>query len=94
LFIVFCGYHYLYNLRKLGFKTFDGIIDESYDNIQDTDERFSAALAQMQYLIDQPQEAILEKIRPITEHNKNLMISLCCHTNYLEGLKEFLLTST
>ena len=42
LFIVFSGYKYLENLRKLGFKTFDGIIDESYDLIENTEDRFQA----------------------------------------------------
>jgi hypothetical protein len=32
MFVVHGRQHYLKNLRELGFKTFDGIIDESYDN--------------------------------------------------------------
>lgn len=74
LFIVFSGQHYLSNLRQLGFKTFNDIIDESYDTVADPVSRFNLALAQVDYLLDQPQNIILDKIKPITEHNHQLML--------------------
>lgn len=75
LFVVISGQYFLRNLRKLGFKTFDGIIDESYDLESDHAKRFDMAIEQMQYLINCPQEQILEKIKPITEHNQKLMLN-------------------
>lgn len=69
LFIAFTGYKFLHNLRSLGFKTFDGIIDESYDLIQDDLSRYAAAFAQVQYLCNTDQQEIYNKIRPIVEHN-------------------------
>lgn len=71
LFIMFAGKNYLSNLRKLGFRTFDGIIDESYDQESDALIRWRLAWEQMLWLAKQPQEQILEKIRPIVEHNFN-----------------------
>lgn len=74
LFVVFSGQHYLKNLRRLGFKTFSNIIDEDYDTVADPIRRFNLALAQVEYLLNQPQEAILSQIKPITEHNQQLML--------------------
>ena len=75
LFIAFSGQYFLQNLRKLGFKTFDGIIDESYDLIEDPRVRFDLAFEQIEYLITQPQEEILSSIKDIVEHNQQLMLN-------------------
>ena len=91
LFIVFSGQHYLRNLRSLGFKTFDGIIDETYDSIEDNNLRFKLACEQMQYLIDQSQDKILEQIRPITEHNKRVMMSTDWYGDFARELQAALL---
>jgi len=69
LFVVFAGYKFLHNLRKLGFQTFDGIIDESYDLIEQEQERWSAAFEQVKYLCSKDQQEIYNSIRPIVEHN-------------------------
>lgn len=44
-------------LRGLGFTTFEGLIDESYDTVTDPSERFAAAFAQVQRLATLPPEA-------------------------------------
>lgn len=75
LFIVFSGYKFLYNLRRMGFKTFDGIIDESYDNQMDDNTRYDMAFREVQNLCTTNQATILEKIKPIVEHNHNLIMS-------------------
>ena len=75
LFVVFSGRNFLHNLRQLGFRTFNGIIDESYDLIEDTDTRFAQAFDQVKFLCSQPQEEILESVKPIVEHNYNLLKS-------------------
>ena len=73
-------------MRKLGFKTFDGIIDESYDLIEDPQLRFECAFSQIKYLINQPQEEILLLIKDIVKHNQQLMLN----TEWLECFnKEF-----
>ena len=94
LFIIFSGQHYLHNLRILGFKTFDGIIDESYDSIADNAQRFKLACEQIQYLINQPQEEILAKIRPITEHNKQVMLETDWYGGFSKELQAVLLAHT
>jgi hypothetical protein len=94
LFIVFSGQHYLRNLRSLGFKTFDGIVDETYDSIEDNNLRFKSACEQIHYLINQPQEEILAKIRPITEHNKRVMLTTDWYGDFSKELRAVLLAHT
>ena len=72
LFIVFAGQYHLKSLRALGFKTFDGIIDETYDTIADPYVRWALAYNQMMWLSTRYQSVILERIRPIVEHNYQL----------------------
>jgi hypothetical protein len=74
LFVAIAGRHYLRNLRAMGFQTFDGIIDESYDEVEDNWERYTSAMAQVERLCRMPQEEILVAIRPIVEHNRRLML--------------------
>ena len=74
LFIIFSGVNFLKNLQSLGFKTFDGIINESYDQILDNEERWTAAWQQVEWLCNQDQQEIYEKIKPICEYNFNLMM--------------------
>jgi hypothetical protein len=94
LFVTFAGHHYLKNLRNFGFKTFDGIIDESYDNIKDTESRFQEVFKQMKYLFMSPQEEILDKIRPITEYNKKIMLETNWHQNFSREFQDVLLDHT
>jgi hypothetical protein len=75
LFVVFAGREYLANLRRLGFKTFSDIIDESYDDELDDLVRWAKAWQQVKWLSEQPQEAILEQIRPVVEHNARVMLT-------------------
>lgn len=90
LFIMLGGQHYLRNLRALGFKTFDGIIDESYDTEIDNNQRWSMAIEQMKYLLKQPQSEILSQIKPITEHNKQIMLTTNWEGVLRESMKKFI----
>jgi hypothetical protein len=74
LFVVFSGYKFLHNLRQLGFKTFDGIIDESYDLIQNSIERYTKAFEQIKILCSMPQQEVLDLIKPIVEYNYNFLL--------------------
>jgi hypothetical protein len=59
-------------LKSYGFKTFDSVIDESYDDIQDPDQRIDAVVDQLNWycnLTDAEKLDIAEKLEPIIEHN-------------------------
>jgi hypothetical protein len=82
LFVVFSGWKYLENLRKLGVQTFDNVIDESYDQIFDDKERWQAAFEQVKRLCDMSQSEVLEKISNRVEHNYNLVMDAKWQSNY------------
>jgi len=90
LFIMLGGQYYLRNLRELGFKTFDGIIDESYDLEPDNNQRWTMAIEQIKYLFQRPQAEILDKIKPITQHNKQVMLDTSWVTNMRDLLGKFI----
>lgn len=69
IFVHFGTAHWLKKLRSFGFKTFEGIIDESYDNIEDDVERWQAAFEQVQFLSKQNLVNVLLQARPILDHN-------------------------
>jgi hypothetical protein len=71
LFLVEGGQYYLHNLRLLGFKTFDGVIDESYDLEPNMEKRMNMMLGQVAYLRTQDPVVIQQKIAPVVEHNFN-----------------------
>jgi len=56
-------------LRKKGFATFDSIIDESYDNILDYNERLSAVIESSIELLEKKKTKTSE-IEEICKHNK------------------------
>lgn len=75
LFVAIAGKNYLRNLRSLGFKSFDCVIDESYDQIEDHKTRWDAALKQLDWLCFQDPQVILDKIAPVVEHNKQVLLT-------------------
>lgn len=75
LFVIIAGQHFLKNLRSLGFCTFDGIIDESYDQIADDADRWTQALDQVRALCQRDPVEVYQQIQHIVEHNQQLMLT-------------------
>ena len=75
LFVAFSGYKFLHNLHQLGFKTFDCVIDESYDLIKDDEQRLAAAFEQVKYLCSKPQAEIYPYIADVLDHNYKLIMT-------------------
>lgn len=77
IFVVMASPYYLDGLRELGFRTFDPYIDESYDHIVNPIERAIAvanAIGKICSLSNDEFKALLEKCRPIIEHNRSLVL--------------------
>jgi len=91
LFLVLGGRYYLRTLQELGFQTFSSIIDESYDTVEDYRERARLLGEQIKYLIAQDQRAVLDQIRPIVEHNHQLMTSKDWSGDFSKELRAVLL---
>jgi hypothetical protein len=75
-FIIVGSKHTLKYLRQLGYRTFDGFIDESYDDCDDKD-RFAAIINSLEK-IKKIEDKIswLASIREILEHNHKLFLSI------------------
>ena len=87
LFVVISGVGYLENLRRLGFKTFENVIDESYDQVEDDKKRFDMVIEQIEQLLQKDQVEVLLKIKDICEHNYELVMSGSLHTAMLDGIR-------
>jgi hypothetical protein len=74
-FVTYATKDFLKDLKQMGFKTFDGIWDESYDQLEGP-QRWKRMKQTLQYIIEHPD--ILSQCQPIVEHNR-----LC-----LENLKD------
>jgi len=75
VFVAFAGQGFLQLMRDLGFQTFDGIIDESYDQIENDQDRWQAAFDQVIKLCDADQTDILSQANTILEHNYSVIMS-------------------
>lgn len=75
-FILFGAPQLLKHLKDLGFKTFDTVIDESYDQIIDPAERFQAALYSVNKLRSLDPTKVYHELRDTLEHNYNLITDL------------------
>ena len=88
LFVMFGPKSCLNGLKSLGYKTFDGIVDESYDNIDDDVTRWSAAWDQIEYLLTQDPSEIYQKAMPILEHNYDIFLKTDWHSNMVKEIKK------
>ena len=69
LFVHFGTAHWLKKLRSFGFQTFGSVLDESYDDIEDDVKRWQAVFEQVKWLSKQNHTELLQKIKPILDHN-------------------------
>lgn len=89
-FVVFAGYRYLRNLRRLGFKTFDKVIDESYDEIEEFEQRWQSAADALKALSLCDPEQIYYKTEKIRIHNYKHFLNTNWHQYVSEELDNIL----
>lgn len=73
VFVLFAGRGHLAWLRRIGFRTFDHVLDESYDACENDLERWQKAWQQVLWLRDQDQQWVLDQCRDTLEHNFRLL---------------------
>lgn len=76
VFVMFANYQFLKHLRRHGFKTFESVIDESYDNVLEPVDRYAQAWQQVVWLSTQDPVEIYSKLSPVLEHNYNRLYEL------------------
>lgn len=74
---------YLEYLRSLGFKTFDSLIDESYDQQDTIEDRVRLMLDQAEDIIANGSEQFYNSAKPILDHNYNHLAELSGKWNHL-----------
>jgi hypothetical protein len=69
-FVAVSSYHFYQGLRNLGFKTFNGLIDETFDNILDNDLRLKSVTDTIKNLCESDLKKFINEAKPICEHNR------------------------
>jgi hypothetical protein len=72
---VFGTPHTLATLRKLGYRTYDYAIDNSYDSIEDNTERFRAAVESVRKVFNQDMHAWYMSMWDDMQYNRQLYLS-------------------
>ena len=73
----------LEHLRSLGYKTFDGIIDESYDTITDHNTRLDKILSEIERICsfnEQQKKSFCDSCLDIVDYNYNLLVNKTHYT--------------
>jgi hypothetical protein len=83
-FVVFGSEYHLRAFRRLGFKTFHPIIDESYDEETNKDRRIDKIIQSMHELSSKDPITVLEALRPVLEHNKNHFFNNQWNSEFLQ----------
>ena len=78
LFITLGNQYHLAALQRLGFKTFHGIIDESYDKEDDDMKRLEMIMIEIEKFANKTKEEkdkFLNNIKEIVKHNQNYFLN-------------------
>jgi hypothetical protein len=92
-FILFGAPNYLKYIKSLGFKTFDGFIDESYDNEFDDGKRFQMLCNELKRLSNLSLDEIHNwyiSIIPILKYNREYCVEFAKKHMFIENLKNHL----
>lgn len=77
-FILINGQYSLQYLRDLGYKTFSGYIDESYDLESNNERRIELAIqASLDFINREDLHEVMKEMYPIFKHNHNVFIERC-----------------
>ena len=77
-FVLFSTHHSLKTLHDMGFRTFSGIIDESYDLLTDPIERMDACISEVERLCkysNSEWQELWPELKAITDHNFDVIMS-------------------
>jgi hypothetical protein len=78
-------------LKDYGFKTFDGHINESYDDIQNSSDRLGAIIQEMKRInnmTSQQKQQLIKDVQHIVEHNQKLFFSKEFHEHVINEFKQ------
>jgi len=77
-FVLINGQYSLRFLRDMGYKTFSGYIDESYDLESDNERRIEMAIqASLDFINREDLHEVMKQMYPIFDYNHNIFIERC-----------------
>lgn len=76
VFVMISNHKFLHQLKQLGFRTFDNIIDETYDIKRIDSQRFKLAMHQVHALSWKNPDQVYHQTRDILDHNHNHLYRL------------------
>jgi len=88
IFVVFGSHGILAFLRRQGFQTFDGLIDESYDQEPDELKRYDMAWQQIRRLAKCDPVQMYKQAQSVLDHNFNTLMD--CTRNNFADLQKFI----
>jgi len=74
-FLVLSTPNFYKHLKNIGYKTFDGLIDESFDTIADNKKRVEAFAQSVENLCNSDLVEFLKKAKPICEYNREVFMT-------------------
>lgn len=92
LFVAASGQYYLRNLRRLGFQTFDGFIDESYDIIEDCNERIHQVCHVVNEISKFDPDTLQQAISSVVEHNRRRIMEFDWQGDMIKNIGSILST--
>ena len=84
--------HFLAALKSIGYKTFHPFIDETYDSVEDDEERMRLVFNEIMKLTqfsDDQYKAWMQQVKSIVEHNKAHMLNVSDYRVINDVLKYF-----
>ena len=85
-FVVASGQYYLRNLKQMGFRTFDHVIDESYDSEPLLEKRIDMLCEQINHVNNMPVEEWLQQTQEVCDHNRRLIVETDWQNRMVETL--------
>jgi len=93
IFILVSSHHALKSLRRLGFRTFSHVLDESYDEISDDHQRWTAAWKSVKILLDMDPKTVYKSCQDILYHNQQLILTTDWDQIFQKQVTEILTSS-
>ena len=90
-FVVFGTPYTLATLRRLGYRTFDQHIDNSYDTVEDNTERFKLCVEAVKKIKNQDMHAWYQRCLPDIRYNRQRFIDSSVKLARLEHLVKSIL---
>lgn len=89
-FLLYAGKGQYAFLKSQGFKLFENIVDYSFDNIEDHDERADAIVYQMKCITEIDLQTLIDKTKDTCEYNYKKMVEIYNKKDFNQNIKRII----